>query len=107
MKKRLLLAVIYSGLAGIIMQVTLLRDLLIKFYSNELSVGIILSTWLLLESCGAFAANFFARKNKKVLKALILCLSIFYAFSVFTPIAVRFLNNIFGLSFGENMGYGF
>ena len=46
-------AVLVMGASGIIAQLLLLRELLITFLSNELSIGIILANWLVLEATGS------------------------------------------------------
>ncbi len=48
------LAVALIGFSGIVAQVLLLREFLVIFSGNELSVGLILANWLILESAGAY-----------------------------------------------------
>ncbi len=45
-------SLLIMGLSGIIAQILLLRELLVSFYGNELTLGIILANWLLLEAFG-------------------------------------------------------
>lgn len=47
-------AILIVGFSGLIAQVLLLRELLVSFYGNELTVGIILANWVILEAIGAF-----------------------------------------------------
>lgn len=47
-------AILAVGFSGLIAQVLLLRELLVSFYGNELTVGIILANWVMLEAVGAF-----------------------------------------------------
>lgn len=54
MKKSLIIALLVMGASGIVGQILLLRELLITFYGNELSIGIILANWLILEAFGSF-----------------------------------------------------
>jgi spermidine synthase len=49
----IVLAILVVGASGLIAQVLLLRELLVSFYGNELTVGIILANWLILEAIGA------------------------------------------------------
>jgi spermidine synthase len=42
------------GATGIIGQVVLMRELLVCFFGNELSIGIVLANWLLLEAIGSW-----------------------------------------------------
>jgi len=48
------LTILVVGLSGIVAQVLLLRELLVSFYGNELTIGIILANWVLLEALGVF-----------------------------------------------------
>jgi hypothetical protein len=48
------LSLFLMGLSGIVAQIILLRELLISFLGNELTLGIILGNWLLLVAIGAF-----------------------------------------------------
>ena len=49
----IIFAVLTVGFSGLIAQVLLLRELLVSFYGNELTVGIILANWVFLEAVGA------------------------------------------------------
>jgi spermidine synthase len=50
-------ALILLGITAIITQVILIRELFIVFSGNELSIGIILANWLILEAAGSFIAG--------------------------------------------------
>ncbi len=45
------------GLGGMVGQLLLIRELLIAFYGNELTMGVVLANWLLLEALGALVAG--------------------------------------------------
>ena len=47
-------SLLIMGVSGIIAQIILLRELLISFHGNELTLGIILANWLILEAFGSF-----------------------------------------------------
>ncbi|MBP1721117.1 MAG: Spermine synthase, partial [Deltaproteobacteria bacterium] len=47
-------SLIVMGLSGIIGQIVLLRELLLSFYGNEITLGIILANWLIIEAAGSF-----------------------------------------------------
>ena len=51
------IAVCISGITGIVVQVVLLRELLVSFQGNELSIGIILANWLIFEALGSYVAG--------------------------------------------------
>jgi spermidine synthase len=48
------ISLLIMGLSGIVAQIVLLRELLISFLGNELTLGIILANWLILEAVGSF-----------------------------------------------------
>ena len=47
-------SLLIKGLSGIIAQVILMRELLVSFHGNELTLGIILANWLILVAIGSF-----------------------------------------------------
>ena len=73
----ILFAILIVGFSGLIAQVVLLRELLVSFYGNELTVGVILANWVILEALGAFVfGRFVDRTNKKL--AVFLALNIVF-----------------------------
>ena len=53
----------YLGFLSTVTQILLLKELLISFYGNELSIGIILSVWLFWVAAGCFWGH---KINKKI-----------------------------------------
>ncbi len=47
-------SLLIMGMSGIVAQIVLLRELLVSFFGNELTLGIILANWLILEAIGSF-----------------------------------------------------
>ncbi len=92
------------GASGLIAQLLLLRELLIVASGNELSIGIILGNWFILEALGAF----FLGKRAEITKNKIEVFSIItFIFSISLLVGVyftRILKNILGLSIGEGIG---
>ncbi len=73
-----------TGAGGILGQLVLLRELMITFYGNELTLGLILANWLLLEAAGSFISSRISFKNAEyrykllmILYALLLPLAIY------------------------------
>ena len=54
---RMLPAAGVMGISGLLAQMVLLRELLIVFAGNELTIGLIFSNWLLTEAAGSFWAG--------------------------------------------------
>lgn len=55
--QNLYLAVMSFGFASMAAQILLLRELMVVFYGNELSAGIVLASWLLWVSLGSLIPN--------------------------------------------------
>ena len=69
MKKHFSLAVLVKGFSGLVAQILLLRELLIVFSGNELSIGIILANWLVLGAFGSYVIGRRAERPKYTLEA--------------------------------------
>jgi spermidine synthase len=104
MRKRLVTAILIMGLSGIIAEILLLRELLITFYGNELSIGIILANWLILEAIGAF---FLGKRVESLGKRLEGFIGLTLVFSIFLPISIyltRGIKDIIGVIPGQALG---
>ncbi|MBU1125361.1 MAG: fused MFS/spermidine synthase, partial [Candidatus Omnitrophica bacterium] len=98
------LSVFIIGASGIIAQMVLLRELLVGFYGNELSVGIILSNWVATEALGVFIAGALIGKIRRkdlVFGGLVIVFAFSFLFSLFF---CRIYKTALGLSFGEGIG---
>jgi spermidine synthase len=92
------------GFSGLVAQLLLLRELLIVFSGNELSIGIILANWLILEAFGSFFLGKRAENTKHKIETFVI---ITVLFSLSLPVAVyftRILKNILGVSIGQGLG---
>ncbi|MFA5063450.1 MAG: fused MFS/spermidine synthase [Candidatus Omnitrophota bacterium] len=74
----ILIAIFIIGLSGIAAQIVILRELLVNFYGNELTVGIILANWVILEAGGVFLIGRFIDRAKNKLNVFI-ALNILFA----------------------------
>ncbi|MCX8116359.1 MAG: spermine synthase [Desulfobacterota bacterium] len=98
------LSLLIMGASGIVAQILLLRELLVSFMGNELTLGIILANWLLLEALGSFLLGKTAEWTGKKLEVYVF-LQIF--FSVALPFSIylcRTFKNMVGLTPGEGLG---
>jgi spermidine synthase len=106
MKPPLLKAsLLIMGLSGIIAQILLLRELLVSFYGNELTLGIILANWLLLEATGSFFVGKTVEKTDKKTEIFVLLQLVF---SLALPMAIylsRTFKNILIATPGETVGF--
>ena len=104
MIKRLILAIFVTGFSGIVAQILLLRELLVTFYGNELSIGIILANWLILEAFGCF---FLGKRIEAFKRRIEVFVGLQLIFSLSLPLAVyltRILKEIIGVTPGETLG---
>ena len=93
------------GLSGIVAQVILLRELLISFLGNELTLGIILANWLILVAVGSFIIGKSVGESRKKDRNLCVFQLIF---SVAFPLAIflcRMFKNILLSTPGEALGF--
>ena len=99
-------SLILMGLSGIIGQIVLLRELLVSYYGNEITLGIILANWLVIEAIGSFWIGKSVERTTKKREIYGLLQLIF---SVAFPIALtlsRTFKNIVLAVPGEGLGFG-
>ena len=106
MKKAVTPSILLIGITAIIVQIILLRELIIIFYGNEMSVGFILASWLLLGSIGSLILGRYADKIKKGVELFAIC-QIFLSISLpLSLILIRFIKKAIGITPGEIIGFG-
>lgn len=89
--------IIIIGASGIIAQITLIRELLVNFQGNELSLGLILGNWLITEALGSFLF----RKLKVSMKFYQIIIFLFALLFPLLVILTRLLRPILGVLPGE------
>ncbi len=99
-----LLTTVLVGAGGVLGQLTLLRELLVIFYGNELILGIILGNWVVLEAAGAYLAG---RLPLRFCQACYLAGLLLYGFlltaALFFTRGIHY--SLFGLLPGEALGF--
>jgi spermidine synthase len=102
MKKRIIYALTLIGITSMASQIVLMRELLIVFYGNELSLGISLASWLFWIALGSWViGRTFANKITQKIIVFGLC-QIILAFTLpLSILAVRFIPLAFQFSPGE------
>jgi len=106
MALRLKTSLLIMGLSGIIAQIILLRELLVSFQGNELTIGIILANWLVLEAFGAF---FIGKTVERTLRKMEIFVLLQLIFSLAFPLVLylsRIFKNILLTTPGEALGLG-
>jgi spermidine synthase len=105
MKKLFSVAILVKGFSALVAQIFLLRELLIVFSGNELSIGIILANWLILGAFGAYVLGRRAESSRYTLEAFAV-LTILFSLSLLTAIYLtRILKAAMGISIGESVGF--
>ncbi len=105
MNKACILAVFCIGFSGLAAQMTLIRELLIVFSGNELTIGIILANWLVLEAAGCFIPGRLLGRRTGVAAAFAW---VAILFSVALPVCIyltRLAKPLLGISVGEEAGF--
>ena len=103
-KTRVVSAILIMGFSGIVAQVLLLRELLITFQGNEISIGIILANWLILEAMGAYFLGKRIEHTKYKVEMFVFAQIIF---ALCFPVAIYFsrtLKSVMGVTPGEALG---
>ncbi len=96
-----LITIFIIGLSGIVAQIVILRELLINFYGNELTVGIILSNWLMFEAAGVFI---FGRAIERVKNKIGTFILLNLLFALILPVVLyysRTFKSVIGVPFVE------
>jgi len=99
------ISLLLMGLSTITAQIVLLRELLVSFLGNELTLGVILSSWLILVAAGSFLAG---KSVEKVERKLEVFVAFQLIFSVAFPFAIflcRIFKNILLATPGEVLGF--
>lgn len=90
----------FLGVFSILAQVMFMREMLVAFFGNELSIGTILACWLIGISLGAFSARFVIGRFSCVLRVewilttLLIILSVMLPLQVYVVRAVRLLLHV-------------
>jgi len=92
------------GVSGIVAQVILLRELLVSFLGNELTFGIILANWLILEAIGSFLIGQSVERTKKTTEIYVLFQLIFSLSLPFSVFLCRVFKNFIFTVPGEAVG---
>ncbi|MGA9347584.1 MAG: hypothetical protein WBW48_02105 [Anaerolineae bacterium] len=103
-KSSLRFAFLLMGFSFTVMQTLMARELLVSFAGNELSIGLVLGSWLILEAVGSWLAVRLAKRVRgeaSYYAALQVALSLLLPLSVYAAFTVR---RMVGITPGEGMG---
>lgn len=97
-------AILIIGSSGLIAQALILRELLISFYGNELTLGLVLANWLIAEALGVFTIGRLIDRVKNKINIFVI---LEIAFSLSLPFSIyycRIFKSFLGIPFGESIG---
>jgi spermidine synthase len=97
-----LLSSIILGFTCMTSQIVLFREMMVTFYGNELSFGVMLFVWLFWEGAGAFWGNKVTKSSPRKLSFCYLSISIL---AFLTIIAVRHSKVVLGTAPAEIVGF--
>lgn len=109
MRIRLLLTMFCAGVFSVFAQVLLLRESLVAFFGNELSIGIVLSTWFIGIVIGALIARFMVDKFRESSRLSTFIAVLLFVAGVFLPFElyfIRIIRGILNVPFGEIPPFG-
>ncbi|TAM37869.1 hypothetical protein EPN54_04845 [bacterium] len=101
MKKKILFALVLIGFTAIIAQVIFMREFLVVFYGNEITIGFIFAGWFIAGFFGSWFLGRFSDKIKPKVTVFSLCQS---ALSILLPLsilAIRSTKSFLNLRPGE------
>jgi len=94
------------GISSIVAQILLMRELLVSFLGNELTLGVILANWMLLEAIGAFVLGKSGERTEKRLEIYVLLQIVFSLVFPFAVYLSRIFKNLLLTTPGEGLGFG-
>lgn len=101
MKNAVRLSVILAGFTAMASQIIYVRELLIVFYGNELSISFILSSWLISGAIGSALAGRFSGMIRQKIAAFSLCQAILAVLLPSGIIAARVIKAALHINPGE------
>ncbi len=102
----LFLAVFLVGFSTFSAQIVFLRELLVFFYGNELSLGVVLGCWLFWTGLGSLGLGKFSDRFRSPAVVFSLLQALLALVLVLTLPAIRAARLVLDLAPGEIVGYG-
>ena len=100
------LAVFLAGFSAFSAQIVFLRELLVLFYGNELSLGVILGCWLFWTGLGSLGLGRISDRFRSPALVLAVAQTLLAFVLVLTLPAIRSAKLLLGLAPGQITGYG-
>jgi len=100
-----LFACILLGFSSMVAQIILFREMMVSFYGNELSLGILLAVWLFWVGVGSALGNRIAGNRGYPARKLSLWYFLIPVVTLLTIILIRFSKQILGTAPAEIVGF--
>jgi spermidine synthase len=100
-----LLACILLGFSSMVAQIILFREMMVSFYGNELSLGVMLSVWLFWVGVGSALGNKIVGKKIYSSRKLSFWYFLISAGTLVTIVLIRFSKQILGTAPAEIVGF--
>ena len=100
----ILSSIFLIGFTAMIAQIVIMREFLIVFYGNEISIGFILGSWLIWGAIGSWSLGIFADKTKSKLDLFLTCQLVLSLLLVLDILAIRSIKLYFNFVPGEIVG---
>jgi spermidine synthase len=100
-----LFACILLGFSSMVAQIILFREMMVSFYGNELSLGILLAVWLFWVGVGSALGNRIAGNRGYSDRKLSLWYFLISILTLLTIILIRFSKQILGTAPAEIVGF--
>ena len=104
-KKAITLSMILAGASAMASQIVFMREFLVVFYGNEISIGIILASWLIWGAFGSAILGRFSDFTRARVRLFSLCQLFLAIVFPATLIAIRLSKPFMDISTGEIIGY--
>ncbi|MDP3730343.1 MAG: hypothetical protein Q8R14_02330 [Candidatus Omnitrophota bacterium] len=104
MKKIISLSIILAGATAMASQIVYMRELLVVFYGNELSISFILAGWLISGALGSAVFGKYADRIRPNAEAFSLCQMTLGSLLIAGIAAVKFIKVFLGVNPGEIVG---
>ncbi len=104
-RKTIIFSIILAGATAIVSQMIFMREFLVVFYGNEISIGVILASWLVW---GAFGSAVLGRFSDRIHARVRVFSFLQFTLAIVIPVtllAIRSAKGIMGMSAGEIVGY--
>jgi spermidine synthase len=104
MNPRILFAILLMGFTSLVAQTLAIREFLITFYGNELTIGLILANWILLGAIGSYVAGILVDRIKRAESTFAL---LQFGLVIYLPVGlylIRTIKNSLSLTTGEGVG---